>query len=160
MKTGTFLSLIIALCFISCPWHLTKAQDPSQTPEKCFCYCCPGRNNPYGANANCNASSPPLVGSVPIAVGAGDLACNAASCNSWFFTKCPTNDQADLNGAASVPRCTGCIRTLLQDTQATNTSAKDALDNKLDRYARFNAAPITAPFLYLFGILFAFLFVR
>ncbi len=144
-----FLWSIVALCM----HRVVESQD--NVPEKCFCYCCPGKTNPYGQRANCNSSSPPLVGSVPIAVGAGDLACNVASCNSWFFTKCPTVDQSDINGAVSIPKCNSCTSSMISVSQ--NGPSKDNLstmDTQLDRAARWSSAHSSTEYHPIHALLF------
>ena len=52
------------------------------------------------------------------------------SCNSWFFTKCPTIAQAGDKGAASIPRCKGCTSLPLEDTKSA--AATKEFDKKLN----------------------------
>jgi hypothetical protein len=77
--------------------------DVDTSPDTCRCYCCPSPANPGYAIAKkskCDINNPPLIGTVPIGGGAGPLACNAQTCNSYFFESCPPNLYKDVSGAA------------------------------------------------------------
>ena len=48
------------------------------------------------------------VGSVPIGVGAGDLACNALACSGYFSIECPPPGMKSSRGAAVLAGCNAC----------------------------------------------------
>jgi hypothetical protein len=108
-----FQSLFFILFFVGI--HANES-NPSGA-DVCRCYCCPSEINPYkDKSASCDPHKPPLViealiikvGSVPIGVGAGDLACNALACSGYFSIECPPPGMKSSRGAAVLAGCNAC----------------------------------------------------
>ena len=67
---------------------LLRQTSGQTTPplDHCSCYCCPGKNNPYGLQPDCDINNPTFVGDYAL----GDpILCSAAGCNVNFGISCP-----------------------------------------------------------------------